>query len=112
MFKSISLLFLGLSFCFATNAEITVTVDGYTYYCSENGGGTDCSKRVAQFNEVLHICINGNGGQSATWCVRNQWPKFKERTPECVADGISTCIKHCTDSKGGQSATWCVQYCE
>jgi hypothetical protein len=102
-----SLFFVMNSYGATSAEEITVTVDGKIYTCSETGSNTDsCAGKAASFSSTLNACLKTyNGG----YCASTYWPKYKAAYPECAAEGVPACLKTCMKTYNGG---YCAEVCQ
>jgi hypothetical protein len=108
----LAFLVLGLFFTLNGHAapvteDITVTIDGKTYACSETGSNVDsCTSKAAAFSSTLNACLKTyNGG----YCSSTYWPKYKAAHPACAAEGVPACLKTCMKTYNGG---YCAEVCQ
>jgi len=85
--------------------NITVTVDGKTYACSESGtpipSPTNCSEATAVFKNKINTCFkNRPYSDKADFCLSAEWPKFKSTAndKQCIYFASETCFSMCAEN--------------
>ena len=105
-------LFIAYCLSFVTCAsfaapQISVVVDGQTYFCSGGGpSSSDCGGKALGFQKVLDACMMNLSGAS---CMNQYWPKFKQNNPNCIADGQPACLAACMKNLSG---AYCANECQ
>jgi len=102
----------------ANTDSISVTVNGRTYSCGENGGGSsdNCDTAVNSFRNSLKNCLeNYNGSYERTSkCVPQTWPNFKKYNPDqCIYIGQNVCNELCIQYYNGsyERTSKCAEQC-
>ena len=107
--NKIILTFLVLSIssvAYSSHPNISVTVDGTTYYCSDDGNSSDCNSKVSSLRSQLLTCTNST---QTSWCVGQIWPAWKSQNSSCVSEGSAVCMEICDKDT---STSWCVSNCK
>src|SRR3954464_14140930 len=92
----------------AASDEISVNINGQTYSCSEASGDIGgCTSKANAFSATLNACMKTyNGG----YCASTYWPKYKEASAACAADGTSACLKACMKTYNGGYCAECISF--